>query len=180
MASRFTEYVSGKGEKTYEGHIWANHADRAHRRIQVLLSEFKTTETASAACSCCPTKFNASDGDLPYADKRKHYLKQNLLAQTLHEDAYRNNPGPARFLKSSGSLFRLICGLSRRLTSTSVPSSTSSWPSKSGTRTGSTGSDRTTTNLQPYREYRMSEQAWLCRVPDMAGPSEPAPFWRSH
>ena len=39
-----------------------------------------------------PKSFNASYGDKTYADKRKHYLKQNLLAQSLHEDASENDP----------------------------------------------------------------------------------------
>jgi len=53
-----------------------------------------------------PKSFNASYGDLPYQKKRKHYLKQNLLAQTLHEDAYQNNPGLKRFLKETGLKFQ--------------------------------------------------------------------------
>ena len=53
-----------------------------------------------------PKSFNASYGDLPYAQKRKHYLKQNLLAQTLHEEAYQNHPGLARLLKDSGLAFK--------------------------------------------------------------------------
>jgi len=43
-------------------------------------------------------------GEFPsitYSKKRKHYLKQNILAQTLHEDAYENHPGLKRFLKNS-------------------------------------------------------------------------------
>ncbi len=35
--------------------------------------------------------FNASYGDLPYKEKREHYLTQNLLAQSLHERAYEHN-----------------------------------------------------------------------------------------
>ena len=53
-----------------------------------------------------PKSFNASYGDLDYPEKRKHYLKQNLLAQSLHEDAYERDPGFARFARESGLPFR--------------------------------------------------------------------------
>ena len=53
-----------------------------------------------------PKSFNASYGDLPYAEKRKHYLKHNLLAQSLHEDAYERDPGFAGFVRSSGLPFK--------------------------------------------------------------------------
>ncbi len=42
---------------------------------------------------------------LPYKDKREHYLKQNLLAQSLHEKAYERSPGFLRFAKESGLPF---------------------------------------------------------------------------
>jgi uncharacterized protein with ParB-like and HNH nuclease domain len=35
----------------------------------------------------------------------EHYLKQNLLAQSLHEDAYDHSPGLKRFTKESGLKF---------------------------------------------------------------------------
>ena len=53
-----------------------------------------------------PKSFNASYGDLPYKKKREHYLKENLLAQSLHELAYERNPGFKRFIKESGLAFR--------------------------------------------------------------------------
>ncbi len=106
VASRFTEYVSGKGQKAYEvEHIWANHAER-HADEFKHPSEFQDYRNRIGGLLLLPKSFNASYGDLPYADKRKHYLKQNLLAQTLHEDAYKNNPGLARFLKDSGLGFK--------------------------------------------------------------------------
>ena len=45
-----------------------------------------------------PKAFNQSYGDLPYADKLKHYRGQNLLAQTLCAETYDHNPGLRRFL----------------------------------------------------------------------------------
>ncbi|MEL6312349.1 MAG: hypothetical protein AAFQ17_08330, partial [Pseudomonadota bacterium] len=53
-----------------------------------------------------PKSFNASYGDLPYDKKREHYIKQNLLAQSLHELAYENDPGFKRFVSQSALPFR--------------------------------------------------------------------------
>ena len=53
-----------------------------------------------------PKSFNASYGDLSYAEKRKHYASQNLLARSLTEGAYDRNPGFRRFLDQSGLAFR--------------------------------------------------------------------------
>ena len=56
--------------------------------------------------TCLPKSFNASYGDLPYCDKRDHYLKQNLLAQSLHEKAYEHDPGFRRFREETGLDFQ--------------------------------------------------------------------------
>ena len=50
--------------------------------------------------------FTASYGDLHYAEKREHYLKQNLLACSLHERTYDRNPSFRRFIEESGLPFR--------------------------------------------------------------------------
>jgi hypothetical protein len=60
-------------------------------------------------CSATTTPWSrwvSSCGDLPYADKREHYLKENLLAQSLHESAYDHNPGFLRFAKERTLPFR--------------------------------------------------------------------------
>ncbi len=105
MASRFEEYVGGRGQKAYEvEHIWADHAEW-HKDEFDHPSDFEDYRNRIGDLLLLPKSFNASYGDLPYGKKRKHYLKQNLLAQTLHEDAYQNNPGLKRFLKDSGLKF---------------------------------------------------------------------------
>ena len=44
-----------------------------------------------------PRDFNASYGKKAYTEKREHYYGQNLLAQSLHERTYQNNPGFCKF-----------------------------------------------------------------------------------
>jgi hypothetical protein len=50
--------------------------------------------------------FNANYGNLPCAEKRGRYLGQNLLARSLHEQAYDHNPHFRRLVVESGLAFR--------------------------------------------------------------------------
>jgi len=53
-----------------------------------------------------PKRANASYGSLPYEEKLPHYNSQNLLARSLHPQAYERNPGFLRFVGVSGLPFR--------------------------------------------------------------------------
>ena len=105
QASRYAEYAQ-RGRKGYEiEHIWADHSERhmeefAHQR------DFTEYRNHIGGLLLLPKSFNASYGDLPYAEKRGHYLSQNLLAHSLHEQAYDHNPGFRRFIAESGLPFR--------------------------------------------------------------------------
>ena len=99
-ASRYGEY-SQRGRKGYEiEHIWADHPER-HTDEFSHPSEFQEYRNRIGGLVLLPKSFNASYGDLPYADKREHYLGQNLLARSLHEQAYDRNPGFVRFIEAS-------------------------------------------------------------------------------
>lgn len=103
--SRFTDYAQ-RGRKGYEiEHIWANHPER-HLAEFRQPSEFQEYRNRIGGLLLLPKSFNASYGDMPYAEKRPHYLSQNLLARSLHEQAYDHNPGFRRFLDESGLPFR--------------------------------------------------------------------------
>ncbi|MEX1406440.1 GmrSD restriction endonuclease domain-containing protein [Hydrogenibacillus schlegelii] len=104
--SRFHEYIQRQGAQGYEiEHIWANQYDR-HADEFSHPSDFAEYRNRIGGLLLLPKSFNASYGDLPYEEKRKHYLKQNLLAQSLHEEAYEHDPGFVRFVKESGLPFR--------------------------------------------------------------------------
>lgn len=105
QSSRYAEYVQG-GKKGYEiEHIWANHPER-HTDEFTHSSEFQEYRNRIGGLVLLPKSFNASYGDLPYAEKREHYAGQNLLARSLHERAYDHNPGFKRFIEESGLPFR--------------------------------------------------------------------------
>jgi Protein of unknown function DUF262/Protein of unknown function (DUF1524) len=106
QASRYEEYVQRKGKNSYEvEHIWAYHPERHSDEFAHPL-DFADYRDLIGGLLLLPKSFNASYGDLPYKEKREHYLKQNMLAQTLHEGAYEKNPGLTQFLKSTGLPFR--------------------------------------------------------------------------
>jgi len=104
MASRYAEYAQ-RGRKNYEiEHIWADHPER-HQDEFAHPADFQEYRNRIGGLLLLPKSFNASYGDLPYAKKREHYLEQNLLARSLHENAYDHNPGFKRFIDKTGLPF---------------------------------------------------------------------------
>ena len=53
-----------------------------------------------------PARVNRSYKDIAYQEKRVHYLKENRLAASLHELAYKRDPAFESFLKESGLQFK--------------------------------------------------------------------------
>lgn len=105
-ASRYMEYMSRKGKNGYEvEHIWADHAGR-HTDEFGHPADFAEYRNRIGGLLLLPKSFNASYGDKPYSHKQEHYLKQNLLAQSLHDRAYENDPGFKRFINDSGLDFK--------------------------------------------------------------------------
>jgi hypothetical protein len=105
LPSRYSDYIQ-RGKKGYEvEHIWANHAER-HTDEFAHQSDFQDYRNRIGGLLLLPKSFNASYGDMEYSKKLPHYLKQNLLAQSLHEHAYSHNPGFKAFIKRSGLAFR--------------------------------------------------------------------------
>lgn len=105
-SSRFVEYITRRGKNGYEvEHIWANHFER-HSDEFSHPTDFAEYRNRIGGLLLLPKSFNASYGDLPYELKREHYIKQNLLAQSLHELAYQNDPGFKRLIDESGLDFK--------------------------------------------------------------------------
>lgn len=106
LPSRYAEYVS-TGRARYEiEHIWADHYDR-HQDEFDHPRDFADYRNRIGGLLLLPKSFNASYGDLPYADKLPHYnSNQNLLARSLHPMCYEHNPGFLQFVKETGLPFR--------------------------------------------------------------------------
>jgi hypothetical protein len=122
QASRYVEYAQ-RGRKGYEiEHIWANRPERHTHELdqRSVFQEYRNRvfqeyrnrigqeyRNRIGGLLLLPKSFNAAYGDLPYAEKREHYVVgQNLLAWSLHERAYDHNPGFRRFIEESGLTFR--------------------------------------------------------------------------
>ncbi len=102
--SRYLDYVS-EGKSRYEvEHIWADHPER-HTAEFGHAADFAEHRNRIGGLLLLPKSFNASYGDLTYADKLPHYNTQNLLARSLHPQCYERNPGFLRFKEQSGLPF---------------------------------------------------------------------------
>jgi hypothetical protein len=106
MPSHYVEYAKRGGKDGQEiEHIWADHAER-HEDEFPHPSEFAEYRNRIGDLLLLPKSFNASYGDLPYEEKLVKYDSQNLLARSLHGNAYDHNPGFLRFIERSGLPFR--------------------------------------------------------------------------
>ncbi|HOE00087.1 MAG TPA: DUF262 domain-containing protein [Kiritimatiellia bacterium] len=106
LASRYSEYIQRSGKKGYEvEHIWADHPE-LHKDEFDHPNDFDEYRNRIGGLLLLPKTFNASYRDMPYKKKRTHYLKQNLLAQSLHENAYERSPRFKRFVNRSGLNFQ--------------------------------------------------------------------------
>jgi len=102
--SRYLDYVS-EGKTRYEvEHIWADHPGRHTAEFSHPM-DFAEHRNRIGGLLLLPKSFNASYGDLTYADKLPHYNSQNLLARSLHPQCYEHNPGFLRFKDQSGLPF---------------------------------------------------------------------------
>ena len=105
-SSRYQEYVNRHARDPYElEHIWSDHQEH-HTDEFDQPTDFAEYRNRIGGLLLLPKSFNASYGDLPYAEKRQHYLRHNLLAQSLHEQAYERDPGFVAFVRSSGLPFK--------------------------------------------------------------------------
>jgi uncharacterized protein with ParB-like and HNH nuclease domain len=103
--SRYAELVA-EGSNRYEvEHIWADHPER-HADEFSHAADFAEYRNRIGGLLLLPKNFNASYGDLTYAEKLPHYLTQNLLARSLHPQCYQHNPGFRQFVQRSDLPFK--------------------------------------------------------------------------
>ena len=113
QTSRYLEYVA-IGKNRYEiEHILALHPDR-HEEEFPQAADFAEARNQIGGLLLLPKSFNASYSDLPYEAKLPHYNTQNLLARSLHPQAYERNPGFLHFVRESEIPFRPVTSSSRR------------------------------------------------------------------
>ena len=69
-------------------------------------SEYESERNWIGGLLLLPSSVNRSIQDMPYAEKREHYVKENDLAASLHELAYDRNPKFRALLKDKGLPFK--------------------------------------------------------------------------
>ena len=81
-------------------HIWSDkfewHRDEFDQR-----DDFSNTRNSFGGLLLLPKGVNQSFNKDPYEKKLPHYLKQNLLVQSLNSECYKKNPNFIKFMKST-------------------------------------------------------------------------------
>ena len=99
-----SDYMLNKPDIEVE-HIWSdhyeNHLDEFNDK-----TEFNSYRNNIGDLLVLPKSFNASYGDSPYEVKVKQYFEQNILAQSLNENKYKNNPLFIKFYKNNSLNFK--------------------------------------------------------------------------
>ena len=102
--SKAPNYILNKEDIEVE-HIWSDHYNE-HLDEFVSKDEFDNYRNNIGDLLVLPKSFNASYNDSPYAIKVEQYYSQNILAQTLNNKKYKNNPDFVRFKNESGLQFK--------------------------------------------------------------------------
>jgi len=106
VESSFVTYVYREIKKTFEiEHIWADKYER-HTDEYTTEEDFAEYRNHIGGLLLLPRGFNQSFGDKPYDEKLEAYFGQNLLAKSLNEQCYRNNPSFLAYVNHSGLPFR--------------------------------------------------------------------------
>lgn len=104
VRSQTSDYlVDGRGRYEIE-HIWADHPERHSDEFSSAV-DFAECRNRFGGLLLLPKTFNGSYGDLPYVEKRQHYVSQNLLARSLHEQSYERHPGFLAYIRQEGLPF---------------------------------------------------------------------------
>jgi len=100
LPSRMVDYMASGPKRAYDiEHVWADHWED-HKDDFQHQADFDEFRNRLGDLLLLPKSFNESYGDLPYKQKLPHYMKHNLVAQSLHPDAYKHNPPLSKLIKT--------------------------------------------------------------------------------
>ncbi len=107
--SNFTAYINRSEQKRAKRfeveHIWADKFEY-HEHEFSDEQEFRRQRNQFGGLILLLRGTNQSYGDLPFEKKSPHYLKENLLAASLHPDCYKRNPNFTNFIAQGGMPFK--------------------------------------------------------------------------
>jgi len=102
--TNYDSYFRPSGKAFEIEHIWANKYER-HTDEFDQKADFELFRNRLGDLVLLPRGTNQSYGDKPYADKHKHYVKENLLVQSLTPLAYQNNPNFTNMVRATALPF---------------------------------------------------------------------------
>jgi len=108
LNSHFEDLISqGRGRPFEIEHIWANHYEQFAEHFGHA-SDFEEARDRLGGLLLLQRGLNQSLGDASYEAKRDAYLghSQNLLARSLHPQAYLNNPAFKNLINDTGLTFQ--------------------------------------------------------------------------
>ena len=99
MGNNYVKYMFNPNCKSYDiEHIWSDHFEW-HLDDFTQTEEFSQWRNSIGDLLLLPFPVNRSLNDMNYKEKMPHYIKENLLAQSLCRKAYENNPSFTGFIK---------------------------------------------------------------------------------
>lgn len=101
----FRSYASGHNQPFEIEHIWSSNYQDFKEEIESE-ADFQELRNCFGGLVLLPKSNNASLGALPYQEKLPHYIKENLLAASLHSQNYERNPGFRKFIENSNLPFQ--------------------------------------------------------------------------
>ena len=101
----FDNYRYPEGKPFEIEHIWANKHKR-HKSEFDQKADFELFRNRLGDLVLLPRGTNQSYGDKSYKDKHQHYVKENLLVQSLTPLAYQNNPNFINMIKKLSLPFK--------------------------------------------------------------------------
>jgi len=114
IPSHFDDYIWRNAKNPFEvEHIIAN-TFLEYSDDFADVSEFEFERNKIGNLLLLPKDFNQSFNDMPYKDKVKKYFGQNILAKSLNEDCYANNPSFKRFVEGNDLSFKPYNNFSKK------------------------------------------------------------------
>jgi hypothetical protein len=106
IETSFENYLNTNQKKPYQiEHLWCDNYDLFKDEFEQR-DEWLEFRNSIGALVLLPEGTNQSHNKDPYTKKLPHYLKENLLAKSLHSQCYENNPNFTNFVKESKIPFK--------------------------------------------------------------------------
>jgi uncharacterized protein with ParB-like and HNH nuclease domain len=101
QGSNYVRYMTNPDCKPYEiEHIWSDHPEW-HTDEFTDKSDFADARNTIGDLLLLPNGINQSLNDMEWKNKIPHYIKENILASSLCQELYNNNPSFNSFIKKN-------------------------------------------------------------------------------